>query len=273
MGTLSELPVGGNAVKDRIQHYEHTHGFQLLAQVEDVKDGNAAVHIYIGLMCKHIEAAGGEQLNSKRNILCRRLLLLQQIFVELFECRGRTGVVADIVAVDIGNAAVDNGLFPCAQLSGSDQLLTQGHDKLGFQYNGVFTLAVTAIERKRVDVVVAAGGNIDGFAAHRLAERRILALRINDDNIVVCPKSKIGEFLLCRHTFAAARNAEDKPVAVEQIFPVADDKVVGNGVDSVVDAAAVLDFLRLKRHQDRRAFGGHCAQRLYLPQTVRQRGI
>ena len=87
------------------------------------------------------------------------------------------------------------------------------------------------------------GRNGDDLAAQRPHQLAVFAFRIDNDNIVVGREGQRGHFLLCRHALAGAGHAGNKAVAVEQVSSIADDKVVGNSIDAVVDAASVLNFL------------------------------
>ena len=67
--------------------------------------------------------------------------------------------------------------------------------------------------------------------------------RVHDDNIMVGGERQRGDLLLGRHRLARAGHTGNKAVAVEQVSAIADDEIVRHGIDAVVDAASVLNFL------------------------------
>ena len=84
-----------------------------------------------------------------------------------------------------------------------------------------------------------------------------LALRIIDNNIIVRHQKGVGDLTLCRETFAASRSAQNQAIRVLQLLPVHHDKVVGQGVQAVIQAffAGLVQFLCGKRNEDGGAAG------------------
>ena len=119
-----------------------------------------------------------------------------------------------------------------------------------------------------IDVGITGRGNGDDLAAQRPHQRAILALRVDDNNVMVSGKGKGRDLLFRGHGLAGAGHAEDKAVAVHQRATVADDEVVGNGIDAIVNAACVLDLLRLEGHEDSGAFAGQSADSINAAQAV-----
>ena len=72
------------------------------------------------------------------------------------------------------------------------------------------------------------------------------AFGVVDDNIIVRHQKSVGDLTLCRETFARAGSAEDKPIGIFQLFPVHHDKVVGQGVQAIIQAflTGLIQFLR-----------------------------
>ena len=98
------------------------------------------------------------------------------------------------------------------------------------------------------------------------------AFGVVDDNIIVRHQKRIGNFTLCRETFAASRSAEDQAVGVLQLLPVHHDKVVGQGVQTVIQAffAGLIQFLCGKGDKDGSAAGGQPSLNLNLTVCQRQ---
>ena len=113
-------------------------------------------------------------------------------------------IALQVLPVHACGAAVDEGFLLCAQVLAANQLLAQGQHKFGFQDDGVCAVAVIPVHVHGVDVVRGGGGNMDDLAAHRLDQRRILALGINQDYIVVAGKYLIDDFSLGGEALAGA---------------------------------------------------------------------
>ena len=84
-----------------------------------------------------------------------------------------------------------------------------------------------------------------------------LSLRIIDNNIIIRHQKGVCNFTLCRETFARAGSAEDQTVGILQLLPVHHDKVVGQGVQAVIQAffAGLVQFLCGERNKDGGAAG------------------
>ena len=98
------------------------------------------------------------------------------------------------------------------------------------------------------------------------------AFGVVDDNIIVRYQKSVGDFTLCRETFAASRSAEDQAVGVLQLLPVHHDQVVGQGVQTVIQAffAGLIQFLCGKGDKDGGTAGGQAALNLDLTVCQRQ---
>lgn len=98
------------------------------------------------------------------------------------------------------------------------------------------------------------------------------AFGVVDDNIIVRYQKSVGDFTLCRETFAASRSAEDQAVGVLQLLPVHHDQVVGQGVQTVIQAffAGLIQFLCGKGDKDGGTAGGQAALNLDLTVSQRQ---
>ena len=98
------------------------------------------------------------------------------------------------------------------------------------------------------------------------------AFGVVDDNIIIRHQKGVCNFTLCRETFARAGSAEDQTIGVFQLLPVHHDKVVGQGVQPVIQAffAALVQFLRGERNEDCRAAGGQTSLDFDLAVSQRQ---
>ena len=99
-----------------------------------------------------------------------------------------------------------------------------------------------------------------------------LSLRIVHNNIIVRHQKRIGNFTLCRETFAGAGSTQNQAVGVLQLLPVHHDQVVGQGIQPVVQAlfAGLVKFLRGKRNENCRAAGGQSSLNFDLAVSQRQ---
>ena len=105
-----------------------------------------------------------------------------------------------------------------------------------------------------------------------LHQRSVLCLRVCDDNIIVRHEERIADLTLCTEGLTRARGAENQTVGVLQFLPVNHDQVIGQGVQTVVQAflAVVEQLLCGKRHKNRRAAGGQTTLDLDLAVSQRQ---
>ena len=115
-------------------------------------------------------------------------------------------------------------------------------------------------------------GDFNDLAAQALDQRSVLGFWVNDDNIVVCGQRDLCDLALGGKGFARAGDAENETVAVQKLFAVGQNKILGDGVLPVVDAVPVSNFLRLERHEHGEGFCGQRPQRVNAPQAKRQRG-
>ena len=99
-----------------------------------------------------------------------------------------------------------------------------------------------------------------------------LSLWIVHNNIIVRHQKRIGNFTLCRETFAGAGSTQNQAIGVLQLLPVHHDKVVGQGVQAVIQAffARLVKFLCGERNEDGRAAGGQSSLNFDLTVSQRQ---
>ena len=98
------------------------------------------------------------------------------------------------------------------------------------------------------------------------------AFGIVHNNIIVRHQKRIGDFTLCRETFAGTGSTQNQAIGVLQLLPVHHDQVVGQGVQAVIQAffARLVKFLCGERNEDGRATGGQPSLDLDLAVSQRQ---
>ena len=99
-----------------------------------------------------------------------------------------------------------------------------------------------------------------------------LCFRVADDNIIVRHQKSVGDLTLCAERFTGTRSAEDQAVGVFQLLPVHHDKVVGQGIQPVIQAffSTLIKFLRGERNENCRAACGQPSLNLDLAVCQRQ---
>ena len=101
-----------------------------------------------------------------------------------------------------------------------------------------------------------------------------LCFRVADDNIIVRHQKSVGDLTLCRETFARTGSAQNQAIGVFQLLAVHHDEVVGQGIQTVIQAffARLVQFLRGKGYEDGSAAGGQPPLNFDLAIRQRQRG-
>ena len=99
-----------------------------------------------------------------------------------------------------------------------------------------------------------------------------LCFRVADDNIIVRHQKCVGDLTLCRETFARTGSAQNQAVGVFQLLAVHHNKVVGQGVQAVIQAffAGLVQFLCGERNEDCRAAGSQSPLDFDLAVSQRQ---
>ena len=121
------------------------------------------------MLRKGVQTAVCKQFDCKGDFLRLRLVLFEKLCSEILQGRYFTLIVILLIGtVHAGSTAVDNGLLLCAEVAAADELLAQGHNKLGFQDNRIRPVAVLLRHIHSVDVILRSGGNMDYLAAERL---------------------------------------------------------------------------------------------------------
>ncbi len=101
-----------------------------------------------------------------------------------------------------------------------------------------------------------------------------LTFRVADDNIIVRHEERIADLTLCAEGFTGTGSAQNQTVGVLQLFAVNHNQVVGQGIQTVIQAffARLVQFLRGKGDEDGSAAGGQPPLNFDLAIRQRQRG-
>ena len=136
-------------------------------------------------MGKDVQRTGGVKLHGQRNIHGCRFRLFHQLFTDGTEgCRNSRLL---LLLTDLCHAAVNNG-FLVRTNTVRVNLLQQGHDELGFESNRAsFTVAI--FHRHGIQPVRSANGEPDRRSSQSLDQWGIFALRVQNDNVIICGKS------------------------------------------------------------------------------------
>ena len=120
------------------------------------------------MLRKGVQAAACKQLDGKGDFLRLRLILFKKLRPEILQGRHFALIVILLIsAVHAGGAAVNNGFLLCAEVASADELLAQGHNKLGFQNDRIRPVAIFLRHIHSVDVILGISGAMDNLAAER----------------------------------------------------------------------------------------------------------
>ena len=84
-GVLALGSVLCNTVQDRVEDDQHTDGHKLFAKIKNVIANQAIVRIHIRMLGKGVQAAVGEQLDGKSNLLRFGFGLLEKLLPEILQ--------------------------------------------------------------------------------------------------------------------------------------------------------------------------------------------
>ena len=271
---LAPLAVLHHPVLDGFQRHHQGRGPQLLPHLVEVKDNKPVIHVDVGGVGEHIQAALGDQLGGEGNLPRLRVGLLQHFLPPVGE-QGHTdfALPVEIVLIDIGGTAVNDGFVAGAHAPRAHLLLQNAGDDLRLHGNGVFVVGVAAGKIKGGNMVLAVGGDFDNLAAQSLGQRAVLALGVNNNHIVAGAQHNLGNGVLHSHALAGAGDAQIKAVGGNEPLAVTNQKVAGNGVNAVGQPAGVLYLLHPVGHKDGGALGGQRPQGLDAPEAVGQDGV
>ena len=134
------------------------------------------------------------------------------------------------------------------QLTDAHLLLANAHHQLGLHRHRVLTGSIAPVNIQRIDMVRAGWRNFQYRPLQRPRQFAILTLGVDHNNIVIGGQGNKGDGLFHRKGFSAARHTQHEAVRVQQLLSVADQKVFTHGVDPVINAARILNFLDTERH-------------------------
>ena len=80
----------------------------------------------------------------------------------------------------------------------------------------------------------------DDLSVQTLYQRRVLGLRVADDNVVGGQQETVGNLSFCRKTLAGTGCAENQAVRVLQQLAVHHNEIGGQGVDAVIQRLAPI---------------------------------
>ena len=269
---FSTIPVGRDAPPNLVLDHEHSQLFQLLAQFPDVVADKAVVDVHVGAVVEQVQTALDVDFKSRRHMMGFLFFLLQKGFVEVLQKWHPLGAgVVEVAAVNLVNAAVDDRFFDRQQaLLAADDQFAQREDAVGLQGDGVILLRVVGVDVHGVDVVGAGWRDFDNLSVQSGDKGRILAFRVTYDNIVVCGEKCVGDFPLGCEGFSASGGAEDQAVRVFELLAVHHDKVVGEGIQAVVERARARLKQLLCRERDEDGGGAGGQRPLHLDEVLRQ---
>ena len=215
-GGSSGRAVLRDTAPDLVLHDQHADLFQLLAEFFDVIADQTVLDIDVGPVVEEVQGSLDVDLKGSRHMVGFLFLLLKQCLIKILQKRHvlRPRIV-EIALVNVMDTSVDDCLFHRLQafLSADDQL-AQRQDEIGLEGDGVVLLGVVRVDVHRIDILRTGRGNVNDLPVETLDQRRVLGLRIADDDIVICHQESVGDLALGRERFTGTGRSEDQPVRV-----------------------------------------------------------
>ena len=273
-GVPPPLPVLHDAVLDGLQGDDQGRGPELLSHLVEVQHHDPAVHVDVAGVGEHVQAALGDQLGGQGDLPGLRVHLPHDLVSPVRQQRhGGLPPAAEIGLVDVGGTAVNDGLVASGEPPHAHLLLQNAGDDFGLHGNGVLPVPVVLRHFQGVDMVLAMGRDFDNFPAQGAGQGPVLPFGVYDDNIVIGRQGHVFHSGFHRHGLAGAGDAQVEGVGRDQALAVADQQILGNGVDAVGQSAGVLYLLDTEGHEDGGALGGEGPQGLHPAQAVGQDGV
>ena len=226
------------------------------------------------MVVKNVQTALDIDFQRRRHMTRFRFVLRQQCIVEVFQHRHGFGTgVLKVRSIDFVDAAVnDRFLHRLQPLFAADYKFAKGKNKIGFQSQRIIFLGIVCVDVHGVDILGAGRADMDDLPMQTFHQWSILRLRIAHKNIVIRDEKSIANFSLCAERLARAGSAQNQTVGVFQLFTVHHNQVIGQGVQTVVQAflTVVEQLLRSKRHKNCRAAGGQSPLNFDLTVCQRQ---
>ena len=197
---FASLPVFHHPLVYGLQSYHQGRGPQLLTHFVQVQADDAAGHIHIRVVSKHVEAALGYQLRRQGQLSGLRLRLLQYLSAPVGEQR-RRGFAAEIGPEHFCRAAVYDGLVAALHHTGAHLLLQYTGYQLRLQGYGVFIL-VALCHFQWIYVVDTIGGYLYDLTAESSGQSAVLPLGVQYHDVVLSAQSHVLNGALHAHGLA-----------------------------------------------------------------------
>ena len=181
------VAVAGDAIPNLILNHQHPRLFQVLRQLLDVKADKAVVNVNRRSVVEEIERSRHIQVKRLCHAVGFRQMLRRQRGVEVREDRHILRArVCKVGLIDTLHSTVDHGALDGFQpgLAAHNQL-TEGQHKIGFECQRVFVLGIVQVDVQRIQVIAAGGRELDNLPMQQLYQRRILALRVTYQHMIV----------------------------------------------------------------------------------------
>ena len=181
------VAVAGDAIPNLILNHQHPRLFQVLRQLLDVKADKAVVNVNRRSVVEEIERSRHIQVKRLCHTVGFRQMLLRQRGVEVGEDRHILRArVCKVGLIDTLHSAVNYGALDGFQpgLAAHNQL-TEGQHKIGFERQRVFVLGIIQVDVQRIQVVMAGGRELDDLPMQQFYQRRIFALRVTYQHMIV----------------------------------------------------------------------------------------
>src|SRR5699024_6769387 len=122
-----------------------------------------------------------------------------------------------------------------------------------------------------VDVVGGGVRDLDVLPVQALHQRRVLGLRVADNDIIRSQQEAVGDLALGRKALAGTGRTQNQAVGVFQQLAVHHDEVIGQGVDAVVQRlfSVLKKLLGGERHEDGGRAGSQPPLNFHLVQPQR----
>ena len=171
----------------------------MFAQFLDVVADDAVVDVHIGAVVEQIQGAFHIDFQCGGNVVGFLLVLLKQGVVQVLKDGHilRAGV-RKIFAVNQMHTAVDDGFLHRQQpFLAAHHQFAQRKDKVSFQGKRIIFLRIVGVNVHGIDELGAVGADFDNLTFQPIHQRRILSLRIIDNNIIIRHQKGVCNFTLC----------------------------------------------------------------------------
>ena len=196
--------------KAHVLDNEHPQLFELLAKALDVVADDPVVYIYIRSVIEYIEGPRHINLQRRGDAVGFPFLLVQQALVQVAQDEDIFGLwVVQVGLVNDAYTAVNHRFFHGFKpVSIAHDQLTQAENEVGLEGQRAFIVRIVQVQVHRVDVVGAGGRDSYDLPMQTFHQRRVLGLRVTDDDVILgADEKRIGDLTFCRKRLAAAGSA------------------------------------------------------------------